>query len=49
MGNKISNENSCHFCGNTDRSMLYNKGGRKVCSVCIKIILETITDYAQQN
>lgn len=35
----------CHFCRENEPAMLYNKGGRKVCSVCIKIFLEIYDDY----
>lgn len=41
--------NCCHFCGEDKLEMLYNKGGKKVCSVCIKIILEILVDYVNNE
>lgn len=39
--------NKCHFCGESRTEMLYLRGDKKVCSICMKVIIETIEDYVK--
>lgn len=49
MGRTGVSEKNCHICGETDESMLYNRGGLKVCSICIKVVLDIVFDYIEKK
>lgn len=40
-------DNQCRFCSEKKRENLYNRGGRKICSLCMKVIIETVQDYVK--
>jgi len=43
------NTEHCHICGEGRHEYLYNRGGKKVCSLCIKVILDIVIDYVKNK
>jgi metal-dependent hydrolase (beta-lactamase superfamily II) len=41
---KVKKIYECHFCGENKQILLWNKGNTKVCSTCIKLVLEIVFD-----